>query len=383
MDKTTYINSSYIASWPFICINFVASVLFAYFGIELVAALFMLLFFIGLVAFLWSLGSTKNLLCDFRYSSYGLFPGDTLYIDVKLNNKKFLPVLWVKVNDLCSKEFTVDGLLWYEETTIRREWTADKRGIKHLEDRSVVTGDGFGLRQNYLKDNISGPKAIAIYPRRVNVNPKIFMKNLWNADTGRNGVMEDVTVIKQERPYLPTDPAKRINFRLAARNLPLSVNLYEEIMPRGVHFIFDGESFAGDDEALEEALSILASLLVELERLGYASSMSICEGKNNRAVCYGPSDPVDAMLYSLAEYENFDTERNDDGSIKIQDSIFDASSILALSGKVGRFYYICKDFVSAARCRMLNGFDNNLTLLTYEEGGEQWIESIALRTLLL
>jgi len=389
MDKASYKNSSYIASLPFICINFVASVLFAYFAKSTVAALFMLLFLFGLTSFLWAKASSKKLFCSFSYSSFGLFPGDKLYIDVKLKNDKFLPVLWTKVNDLFTEEFSFGALLWHEEASIRREWIADKRGIKHLDDRSVAVGDGFGLRQVFLENNLSGRREIAVYPARVNVDTKIFMKNLWNASTGRKGVYEDVTVIKQERPYQTTDSAKRINFRLAARNLPLSVNLYENISPRGVHFIFDGESFAIDplyekESGLEEALSILASILVKLDSEGFSSSMSICEGKDTPAACFKPEDSLDDMLYSLAAYENYELKRETDGKKSVRKSLFDTRSILSLRGRVSKFYYICKNEDAAYRSKLLDAFDEgSVCLLTYEKGGSGCLENIALQTLLL
>ena len=79
--------------------------------------------------------------------------------------------------------------------------------------------------------------------------------------------MEDLTVIRSTRNYMTTDSLKHINWRLAARGLPLSVNVYEDILPKNVHFLLDGESFGGNVphwEELEETLSILASEFVLL-----------------------------------------------------------------------------------------------------------------------
>lgn len=375
-------NSSFIAVLPVIIINLIVSLLFAYFKKNTLSIVFMLLFILGGIAFLWAKASKKDLYCDFNYSTLGLFPGDKLEITVDFRNKKFLPVLWMSVDDRFTDVYSVPALLWHEDTQIKREWIADKRGIKNLENRTVLTGDGFGLRQFFL-DNVSGAKSLAVYPKRIEVNPKMFMKNLWNASTGKNGTIEDVTVIKSTRDYMPDDPARYINWRLAARNLPLAVNVYDNIQPRGVHFIFDGESFADHSDELEKALSILASELLELSEAGFNSGLSVCKGLTTEATTYSSDEPIEDMLYSLAAY-NLLPPRWEDNQQVSNISEFDCDAILKQTGSVGHFYYICFNQQFAAKSEVVTMLSpESLTLLTYEEGGQQWLENINLQTLLL
>lgn len=377
-------NSSLVAMRPVIVMNLLASVVFAYFKVTTLAIVFMLLCILGCIAFLWGKASRKDLYCDFNYSSLGLFPGETLEITVDIRNKKFLPVLWMSVDDCFTEIFSVPALLWHEETQIKRTWVADKRSIRYLKNRSVLTGDGFGLSQFFLEDNITGANAVAVYPKRISVNPKMFMKNLWNANTGKNGMIEDVTVIKSTRDYQVSDPARYINWRLAARNLPLSVNRYESIQPRGVHFIFDGESFCDHEEELETALSILGSELLELAEAGFSSGMSICKGRETPAVTYSFDDPIEDMLFSLAGYNLLQISWDEVGRREYNDSEFDNAAILKQTGSVGHFYYICYDASAASRSQTLSMLSpESVTLLMYKEGGTQWSESIGLQTLLV
>lgn len=385
MDEIRDRNSSFLASLPCIIINPAAAVLFAYYKKSTLAIVFMVLFVLGLAARLWAKAAGKKLICDFSYSSLGLFPGERLDINLYIRNKKFLPVLWMAVRDGLCEEYAVPALLWHEEVSVQKSWVADRRGIKRLDRRCILTGDGFGLSEMFVDDsNIRGNDVLAVYPERVRVNCRPFMKNLWNASTGKNGSIEDVTVIRSTRDYERSDDARHINWRLASRNLPLAVNVYENIQPRGVHFIFDGESFAEHEEPLEEALSVLGSLLIELDENGFASGMSICMGKDCNAESFAAGEPVADMLFALAAYNNLDPKWDDAGEKIHQESEFDDEAVLALQGSVGHFYYLCYDAAVAGRSKLLGKLPpESVSLLTYEEGGELWLENIPMRTLRL
>lgn len=177
------------------------------------------------------------------------------------------------------------------------------------------------------------------------VRPDLFLRNLWNADTGTRGVMEDVTVIRSTRDYQTSDSLRRINWRLTARGLPLSVNVYEDILPKSVHFIFDGESFSGAHprpEELEDALSILASELVRLEGAQVRCGLSLSAGRGGEAVnLFALSSTTEDLLCALAAYEPAEPVRDTDGG-QIVDQLpdFDAAPLVRSARGVGRFYYI-------------------------------------------
>ena len=188
-------------------------------------------------------------------------------------------------------------------------------------------------------------RQFAVYPALVEVRPDLFLRNLWNADTGTRGVMEDVTVIRSTRDYQTSDSLRRINWRLTARGLPLSVNVYEDILPKSVHFIFDGESFSGAHprpEELEDALSILASELVRLEGAQVRCGLSLSAGRGGEAVnLFALSSTTEDLLCALAAYEPAEPVRDTDGG-QIVDQLpdFDAAPLVRSARGVGRFYYI-------------------------------------------
>jgi len=357
--KFLYTESSALITLPAMAIELAICFFSAFFGQAVISGLFFLVFLAGLLARLFAHASFHRLRISVDAGPSGIFPGGELEMKVRLSNDKFLPVVWAVVfsplqkrlclypdcareprdweraellaagaSDEAVCEYPMSGLLWYESTEFTLRWSARSRGLYRLSDWRLRTGDGFGLVQ--LEAPVPGleGRTIAVYPRLVEVRPDVFLRNLWNADTGSRGIMEDVTLIRSTRDYQQQDSVKRINWRLAARGLPLSVNVFEEILPRSVHFLFDGESFSGPVKHLpemEEALSILASEITALSARDVRIGLSLPAGgltrrrkeereeKLTQALEAPEEDaeeplsfaeaPAEELLYALSAYE--------------------------------------------------------------------------------
>ena len=233
-------------------------------------------------------------------------------------------------------------------------------------------GDGFGLTCRERALLRPGDGRFVVYPRLTAVSPELFLRNLWNAETGAHGVMEDPTVIRSTRDYLTTDSPRQINWRLLARGLPLTVNVYESILPRSVHFLLDGESFSGQDphpEALEETLSILASELVRLDQARVRCGLSLCKGKGSTAVTLpAATSAVEELLCALAAYDPLPVKLDEAGKVVPQASRFDTGPLLEAGHSVGRYYYITYDTATLPGQTLLHHLDHTcLSLLTYQE----------------
>lgn len=64
---------------------------------------------------------------------------------------------------------------------------------------------------------------------------------IFRAAARNHGHSEDMTILKNIRPYQPGDPMKRINWRHLAGSGRMEVNVYEAIMPGA--FVLDLWSF--------------------------------------------------------------------------------------------------------------------------------------------
>ncbi|WP_297214396.1 DUF58 domain-containing protein [uncultured Flavonifractor sp.] len=374
--KPIFSRSSTLVVLPTLAGTLVLCLLAAFFGYGKLAAVLMFLFLLALAARLWAVLALRGLDVSAAPSAWGVFPGDTLTIPLRVHNGKFLPLVWAELffplsPQLClvpeeSREpdereqstLAEDGystqlvgerrlsfLLWYETVPLTIRWTARRRGVYSTAGWRVRTGDGFGLVQVEAPILQGGGWQLAVYPRLIKVRPELFLRNRWNSDTGARGVMEDPTVIRSTRDYQTTDSLKRINWRLAARCLPLTVNIYEDILPRGVHFLLDGESFSGPQphpEELEDALSVLASLVVRLSALQVPCGLSLCRGSGGEAVNLFAA-ATEEMLFALAAYQVCPPKWDENGALLSQAPIFQEPALFEAARSVGRFYYILYD----------------------------------------
>ena len=410
--------SSVLVSLPALAALLLGSVLAAFFGQERLAFVLMFVFLLAGASRIWAALAARKV--SVSGAVRGMFPGEEARLELTVRNDKFLPLVWLELffplaQSLClvpedsrkPDDWEMAGLeemhastqlvgekrcsflLWYETVRLPVRWRAGRRGVYSSAGWRLRTGDGFGLTQIDRPLPREEARRFAVYPALVEVRPDLFLRNLWNADTGARGVMEDVTVIRSTRDYQTSDSLKRINWRLAARGLPLSVNVYEDILPKSVHFIFDGESFSGahpHPAELEDALSILASELVRLEGAQVRCGLSLSRGRGGAAVnLFAASSATEDLLCALAAYQPADPVREGEGG-KIADQLpyFDTAPLIGAARGVGRFYYIAYSAACLPGRTLLTRYLDHTcaSILTYQEAkpfGEY--ETVCLRSL--
>lgn len=402
-DKPVLTHSSNLVSLPALAAELLGGVLAAFFGQGTLAAVLLLIFLLAGAARLWGRLALRQVKVRVTGGSRCLFPDQETTLELEVQNDKFFPLVWLELffplderlclvpersrrpddweaaslRDQKANTERVGGmrlrpLLWYETTRVSCRWTAQRRGVYDADGWRLRTGDGFGLTCRERALLRPGDGRFVVYPRLTAVSPELFLRNLWNAETGAHGVMEDPTVIRSTRDYLTTDSPRQINWRLLARGLPLTVNVYESILPRSVHFLLDGESFSGPDphpEALEETLSILASELVRLDQARVRCGLSLCKGKGSPAVTLpATTSAVEELLCALAAYDPLPDKLDEAGKVVPQAARFDTGPLLEAGHSVGRYYYIAYDTAALPGQTLLHHLDHTcLSLLTYQE----------------
>ena len=374
--NAAFSRSSLLTSLPALVLLAVCAALSAFFGQGRLALVLVFVFLLAGASRLWAILAARHVSVSVTGAVRGLFPGEEAQLELTVRNDKFLPLVWLELffplaRNLCltpeesrkPDDWEVSGLeedgastrqigekrcsflLWYETARLPVRWHANCRGLYTSAGWRLRTGDGFGLTQIECRLPREEIRSFAVYPRLVAVRPDLFLRNLWNADTGTRGVMEDPTVIRSTRDYMSTDSLKHINWRLTARGLPLSVNVYEDILPKSVHFLFDGESFSGATphmQEMEDALSVLASELVRLHEAQVRCGLSLCRGRGKAPVnLFASACATEDLLCALAAYEPAEPVRDAEG-IKIVDQlpVFDVAPLIQAARGVGRFYYI-------------------------------------------
>ncbi|MBQ2751099.1 MAG: DUF58 domain-containing protein [Oscillospiraceae bacterium] len=381
-------------------------VLSAIFDATMLCIMFSFLFFFCLVSRIWGKHSLVGVEVDFRGEPTSLFPGQTASFDFVIKNDKLMPVIWLElvsvlgedpplypaddseVKKLVGPQAIDEGIdavsadmlykkfvfvMGHEEIIWKSVWEGRRRGIYRPGLIKVRTGDGFGLTQSESYLQIPHERCIAVYPALCNVMPDMFLRDMHDAVGAAKGFMEDITVIKSTRDYLPNDPAKRINWRATARTQKTVVNNYETILPKALHFIIDGESFNGtrpDRAAFEDSLSIVASLLLKLKDSGMRCGLSLPKSRDSAAMDITSPDrtPLSEILFALSGYELRPLEMPEDMSMNLPIVLpakFNQGAIASMMN-VGKYYYVCRDLKSIMARDLLTQLEPaRVTLLPY------------------
>lgn len=329
-------------------------------GFTLVSGFLMFTFLLSLSSRIWGFSALKHVLVEIRGGKRRMFAGESADLHYTVTNGKLLPLIWLEL----LQDLPTNGCLLPDDSMERYEpsvqeaatlhpvfrkkiaflmgfkkvswvsrYTACRRGVYPVKNVTLRSGDGFGFTQSQAAVEITSFPVFVVYPRLVPVRTDPFYNTLWNCQSGPKGFFDDPTILRGSRPYRPTDSWKQINWRLAARQPELQVKLYETMVPRSVHFILDGASFAGlseDNAEAEEALSVLASLVLRLEESGMQCGLSLPQTALSPAVNLfpGEADSPD-ILFHLAGYDAFTPL-----------PLFDREGILSRRDSIGQVCFI-------------------------------------------
>lgn len=401
----SFSRSSLFVTIPAIVASFVLCIVMALQREGLLMALFAILFFFSLISRLWAKRATKHIEASLSFSSHATFPDKDIEAKLKIKNNKLLPLLWIKITMPLSKRLSIvpektripesseisllssrlestaligeeklGRIMWYEEAEFTFKLKAKERGITHLSSWYLSSGDGFGLSEANIPMN--GPGSLVVYPRLVDVNIDPFIKNHWNSSTGPRGIMSDITVIRSTRDYLPFDKVKNINWKQVALGLPLQTNVYEEILPKSISIIFDGESFSGPvgmKEELEECISIIASILVSLDERNLLPYLSLPDSFYAKAETIKGLDGLNSQLSALASYEPLKDVLNRNGTEMIrQESSFRDEEIIISSQDSMKIFYFAAFSSDILRLPFIKEIpEEKITVVSAKEGKER------------
>jgi len=212
------------------------------------------------------------------------FPGETVDVEVQVENGKVLPVPWMRVDD----EWPLDvpptdsralgpsykrdagnlthvfALRWYER--IRRHYTlqASKRGVYGLGPTRLRSGDMFGLFQS--EREIEKQDFLIVYPR-VHSLPDLGLpsKEPFGDTRARHRLFEDPSRTMGARDLQPGDSFRHIHWPATARRQQLQARVYEPTTTMSIVICLNVATFPRPWEGilpdlLERAVSVAASL---------------------------------------------------------------------------------------------------------------------------
>ena len=236
---------------------------------------------------------------------------------------------------------------WHQTVRFTDEWLAVRRGVRLVGSVELRSGDSLGLCPGRRRFPLERACMIAVYPALVSVDIESVLRDIWDAFSASAGSLEDTVWIKSTRDYLPQDPARRINQRLLARGQGLKVNLYEAAAPDAVLFIMDTASYgAASAAALEESLSILASLISGLQARGLRAGLLAPATGYLPQTYIPPSSQTSDLAITLKHL----------ASIQAHDPPLDKTSAILSGDTPGQVYYLAYSLEAVTSLDVLDQF---------------------------
>lgn len=388
-DKPKGASSNFVTGYGIIALV-ILFIIAAYFKIEGLPLFLLVVIAIAGLCYVWGRYSLDKLKIEVEGTSSRVFPDEDVTFSFSVENDKMLPLLYLEIDYF---EETPDFLNPEEELTNRITWLmsyqkissevrikAKKRGIAILDSISATSGDGFGLSTDRRKFELDDKYLIVVYPRVFPLDPAELVRDTIDMHAGDRGYMDDYTLFRGSRDYLPGDSIRFINWRMLARQGELNVNLYEPLVPQSITFLLDLKSFTVwreefnnsgafyvleefHDEKLEDMISLTASAIIALTEKKVKCTLVLPR--------YG--EKADEIIRS----ESIDTQVPDlltalsAISYKGEDAAFSKNEILRNSNSFGQVYAVGESANAFTCMKILDGLDEYQTRLLVRDSSEE------------
>ncbi|GCE26871.1 hypothetical protein KDA_23550 [Dictyobacter alpinus] len=240
-------------------------------------------FLVGFVPEIWYRYALQHLLVRQKVDRPHLFFGEQVTLSVTIENRKFLPLPWLRFENSISPPLTITGgrashlqtvkrdtlistwLLWsYQRVTRRYRMRCQARGFHLFGPIQIQCSDPFGWldREIVLPAN----ETLLVYPLLAPIEelglPSIFP---MGEHVGTRQLLEDPLWFAGNREYQLGDDPRRIDWKATARMGELRSKIYESTTERRLLILLDTWTYSQeqkgmDTELQEYCISAAASL---------------------------------------------------------------------------------------------------------------------------
>jgi uncharacterized protein (DUF58 family) len=235
------------------------------------------------IAWAWQRVSLWRVSYDRVLSEHRVFVGETVDLSVRVNNRKILPLAWVKIDDrfpaslvpadkeLVPSHIPLTGYLTQRAALSgfeRARWNyrlpCNQRGFYILGPARIKSGDLFGL----FEREWTSPRTdrLIVYPRVTSMEDwDLPPKDPLGDVKTRVPLFDDPTRPRGVREYRPDDALKHIHWRATARHGELQVKVYDPTISYQWALFVNVATFAHawqgtNPELLERVISLAASI---------------------------------------------------------------------------------------------------------------------------
>jgi len=213
------------------------------------------------------------------------FQGDEISLVERLENRKWLPVPWLRVEsqlpsplkfhsqanmDISSGSIYQNhksffSLMPNTKITRRHGLICSRRGVYRLESVTLSAGDLFGVTSN--SSRLSFDLELIVYPKPLAYEEMNLPSHSWQGDvTVKRWIVEDPFLTAGTREYRYGDSMKGVNWNATARSGKLQVNRHDYTADHRLLIVLNVEDHEGmwdavtDDELVDRGISMAAGL---------------------------------------------------------------------------------------------------------------------------
>lgn len=237
------------------------------------------------VASYWRVHALDEVFYRRRFPYRRGFPGERFPVKIEIENRKFLPLTWLRVQDawpkavgpedeqaLAPSHIEEQGLLthlvslrWFERA--RREYSLlfRKRGVYRIGPVAMQSGDIFGMYQQ--EKSLDPPDVLTVFPPLLPLSTlDLPAEDPLGERRSTRRLFEDPNQPMGVRPFHPEDSFRQVHWPATARTAELQVKVYQPVSAKVMTLCLNVATFArhweGFSPALLERLVSTAATLV-------------------------------------------------------------------------------------------------------------------------
>lgn len=245
-------------------------------------------------AYLWKQHALDHIHYRRRFHYPRGFPGETSAVRIEVENRKMLPVPWLRISDtwpravpthtnLAQKSSTAPNdrqlvnlysLRWLEKLTRSYQVSFQKRGVHQVGPVRLEAGDLFGMFQ--ASKTLEQVERLTVFPEILPLAAlKLEADDPFGQQHARRPLFEDPNLPLGIRPYRPEDEMRRVHWPATARTGSLQVKVYQPVTARMLVVCLNVSTrqqiWLGTEHALlEQLIKVSATLVYHATQDGYA-----------------------------------------------------------------------------------------------------------------
>jgi len=291
--------------WPFLGLVFLGAVVL---GIYPLAIFAVMLLVIGGLSRWWQAHALDNIAYRRSFHFRRGFPGEEILMQVEVENWKFLPVSWLRVQDSLPVAVgpedesllkpthqpevgiltSLFSLRWYERDRRSYPLLLRKRGVYRLGPAHLGSGDLFGLFEDMEQEK--GPvDVLTVFPQPLSYNAMhLPADDPFGDRSARRRLYEDPNLSMGVRDYRPDDDFRHIHWPATAHMGSLQVKVYQPVSARVMVVCLNASTMPHTWEGYKpELLEFLVSYAAALVQRGLEDGYRVGLISNG---CLGSAD---------------------------------------------------------------------------------------------